>query len=368
LNIEVTRALMTSRELSANEKLTLYGLVRFPDRNDRELAAELGLKLSTVTAIRNRLGRSGHFRSVRIPFLERLGGELLIVTAARLNIMLPREELLRALREVLSGMDDAFYAVADGDHLLLFSMCRNYTDAWTDSEKGYQQLADRGVLAGKAARRQTVIFPLNQTRLLRFFDFSKALAQAFGIGRPDPDPPAIVKPEPPGPRRLSRIEKSVLLGLVRFPDLADNEVARKIGVTRQSVTKIRRRLESERLLAAARIPDLQRTGLEIMAMSHYEALPGATPAARRKGIEWPTKDMPAFFHVAGQREGIILGLAGSFTDFKRRQREASRAYLERGHFKDEPSLTLLSVPDLAVVKDFVFAPLVKRVLQVGGGK
>jgi DNA-binding MarR family transcriptional regulator len=359
---------MTAKALSRNEKLTMYGLVRFPDRNDRLLAGDLELKMSTVTAIRNRLKRQGYLRTVRIPFLERIGGELLIVTLVRLNILMPRTDLERSLREVLGGMDDVFYAVADPNHLVLFSMCRNYTDAWTDAEKGYQQLADRGVLAGLAARRQTVIFPLNQTRLLRFFDFSRILGQVYGLERSVTEPAVNVRPEAAGPRRLSRIEKRVFLGLVRHPELVDNDVARKIGVTRQSVTKIRKRLESERLLATIRVPDLQKTGLEVLALSHYEAVPGATLPARKKGIEWAAKEMPSFFHVVGQREGIVIGLAQNFTELQRHQLEASRMCLEKGYFKDEPAVTILSVPDLTVVKDFVFAPLVKRVLQMEGEK
>jgi len=355
---------MTAGALSRNEKLTMFGLVRFPTFNDRVLAGEIKLKMSTVTAIRNRLKREGWFRTVRIPYLERLGGELLIVTTTRLNILKPREELLRTLREILGSMDDVFFALADTNHVIMFSKCRNYTDAWTDAEKGHQQLVDKGVLAGRLARKQTVIFPLNQTKLLRFFDFSNILNQQYGLEYPVLDPPVNVKLETPGPRRLSRIEKRVYLGLVRHPDHVDNDVARKIGVTRQSVTKIRKRLESEGLLSTIRVPDLQKTGLEILAMSHYEALPGATLAARKKGIERVLKEMPSFFHVFGQREGVVIGLAASFTDLHRRQYEASKMYLERGYFKDEPTLTLLSVQDLAVVKDFTFAPLVKRVLQI----
>ena len=359
---------MTEKALSSNEKLALYGLVRFPAFNDRMLAGELGLKMSTVTAIRNRLKREGYFRTVRIPYLERLGGELLIVNSARLNILKPREELLRTLREVLSSMDDVFYAIADANNLVLFSMCRNYTDAWTDAEKGYQQLAEKGALAGRLGRKQTVIFPLNQTKLLRFFDFSKVLDQAYSLEYAAPEPPVSVKLETSGPRRLSRIEKRVLLGLVRHPDLVDNDVARKIGVTRQSVTKIRKRLESERLLVTIRVPDLQKTGMEILAMSCYEAAPGATLSARKKGIEWVVKKMPSFFHVAGQREGVLVGMAQSFTDLQRLQTEASKIYLERGYFKEEPTLTILSVRELSVVKDFVLAPLVRRVLQMEGEK
>ena len=137
---------MTAGALSRNEKLTMFGLVRFPTFNDRVLAGEIKLKMSTVTAIRNRLKREGWFRTVRIPYLERLGGELLIVTSTRLNILKPREELLRTLREILGSMDDVFFALADTNHVIMFSKCRNYTDAWTDAEKGHQQLVDKGVL------------------------------------------------------------------------------------------------------------------------------------------------------------------------------------------------------------------------------
>jgi DNA-binding MarR family transcriptional regulator len=355
---------MNAEALSKNEMLTMYGLVRYPTYNDRVLANEIKLKMSTVTAIRNRLKREGYFRTVRVPYLERLGGELLVVTTSRLNILKPREELLRALKDIVGSIEDVFYAIADQNHLVMFSMCRNYTDAWTDAERSQQLLTDKGVLAGRTARQQTVIFPLNQTKLLRFFDFSRILTKLYGLEYFGPEPQVTVNLETPQPRRLSRIEKRVFLGLVRHPDLVDNDVAKRIGVTRQSVTKIRKRLESEGLLATVRVPDIQKTGMEILAVSRYEALPGATVAARKKGIEGVFKEAPSFFHVAGQREGMVMGLAGSFRELQKRQYEASRMYLERGYFKDEPTLTMLSVPDLSVVKDFAFAPLVKKVLQM----
>jgi hypothetical protein len=254
--------------------------------------------------------------------------------------------------------------VADANHLVMFSMCRNYTDAWTDAERSQQLLTDKGVLPARPPRKQTVIFPLNQTKLLRFFDFSKILGQLFGLEDTGPEPEMNVKLESLQPFWPSRIEKRVYLGLIRHPELVDNDVARRIGVTRQSVTKIRKRLESEGLLSAIRVPDLQKTGLELLAVAHYEAVPGVTLASRKKSIELVIKDMPSFFHAAGQREGVIIGLASSFTDLQKRLYDASRIYLEKGYIKEEPTLTILSVRDLAVVKDFTFAPLVKRVLQI----
>ncbi|MBM4249452.1 MAG: MarR family transcriptional regulator [Euryarchaeota archaeon] len=355
---------MSSVGLSKNERLALYGLVRHPSLNDRELAGELDLKMSTLTAIRNRLKRQGFYRTVRIPYLERLGGELLIVTHMRLNILRQPEEVQRALREVLGAIDDVFFAFSDLHQLMTFSLCRNYTDAWMDAEHVQQQLSERNALAARPVRRQTMIFPLNQTKVLRFFDFSRILGLLYGIEEEEPPQPVSLRLERFEPRELSRIEKRVYMGLVRFPDLADNDIAKKIGVTRQSVTKIRKRLEAERLIATARVPNLLKTGLEILAMAHYEAATSVTLSTRKKGIEWVVKEMPSFFHVAGQREGVIMGLASGYHEFQQRLFDVSRVYIEKGYFKDEPALYMLSLQDLVIVKDFSFAPMVKKVLQL----
>jgi hypothetical protein len=36
--------------------------------------------------------------------------------------------------------------------------------------------------------------------------------------------------------------------------------------------------------------------------------------------------------------------------------------MEKGYLRDEPRVLMLSVPEIAIVKDFTFAPLVKKVL------
>jgi hypothetical protein len=198
--------------------------------------------------------------------------------------------------------------------------------------------------------------------MFRFFDFHKTLNHQFCLQYPEPEPQFNFKIEKPEPRPLSRIEKKVYLGLIRYPDLVDNEVARKIGVTRQSVTKIRKRLESDRLLATVRVPDILKVGAEILAIACYESGPNVTLTTRRKGIEWVNRETPLFFHVAGHREGLLMALASTFRGLQNHLHEASRFYMEKGYLRDEPRVLMLSVPEIAIVKDFTFAPLVKKVL------
>jgi DNA-binding MarR family transcriptional regulator len=355
---------MTVETLSKNEKLTLYGLVRYPTYNDRRLSEEIKLKMSTVTAIRNRLKRDGYFRTVRVPYLERLGGELLVVAYTRLDVLKTREEMLKILKEVIGATDDVFYAFADQFGMLAFSFCRNYTDAWSDSERTHQMLAEKGALSPEFSRQHVALFPINQTRFFKFFDFSRILRTRFGLGLPDPEMQLSIRSEKAVPRHLSRIEKKVYYGLIRYPELVDNSVAKKIGVTRQSVTKIRKRFESEKLMATMRIPDFQKMGAEIIAMSYFDFSPSISFNARKKGIEWSIRELPAFFQVAGSREGMIVSLETKFEDLQKQLYEAARFYMDKGFFKEELKITMFSVKDLNIVKDFNFAPLVKKVLGI----
>ena len=60
----------------------------------------------------------------------------------------------------------------------------------------------------------------------------------------------------------------------------------------------------------------------------------------------------------------MVGLERNFETLQRQLFEVNRFYLEKGYFKEEPKLINLSVNDTVVVKDFTFAPVVKKVLDI----
>lgn len=349
---------------SKNERVVLYGLVRRPCHSDRLLSEELGLKVSTVTAIRHRLRRAGVFRTVRLPMLGQLGCELLCANHMRLNILRPREELLKAVRSATAQVDSIFYAIADSSQLLILLLCRNYTEAWADIERTHILLAEGDALNRPASKSRAALLPLSRMIFVRFFDFSAILHGVFGMPGAPPEPALRLRTGRAEGRQLSRAERRVYYGLVRHPEIVDNALARKIGVTRQSVTRIRRRLEGEGLIATTRVPDIRRLRPEILTFSHFELNPHCPLTARRRVLEGVVKRLPAFLHVSSDREGIIMGLAPNFTVLQKLHLEVSRLYLERGYFREEPQLTLFAVKEMSVVKDLAFAPIVGRALGI----
>ncbi len=84
------------KSLSRNEELVLYGMVRFPNRNDRELAEVLNLKDSTVNYCRNQLEKRNLFQLVYVPVLNRLGFELLSINFAEYNLKLSPKQRIKS--------------------------------------------------------------------------------------------------------------------------------------------------------------------------------------------------------------------------------------------------------------------------------
>ena len=353
---------MTIDSLSTREKNTLYGLVRHPSFNDRQLADRIRLKMSTVTSIRNRLRKEGYFRTVKIPYLERIGGELLVVSYTRLNPLRSKEEMQRVLREVTGSADEMFFAFADQFGMLSFSLCRNYTDAWACAGRIPQALSDRGLLGRDHCPDDVSLFPLDPGRFLKFFDFSRLLGTRFGLEAPERAAGNDIRTDTGSPRRLRRFEKKVYLGLTRYPELSDNGVARKTGVSRQSVSKLRRRFESEMLLVQARVPDIFKMGSEIVSVAWYGFAPGVSLAMRRKGIEWSLRELPSIFQVADGHEGMIILLEPKFEDLQRHICSAARFHMEKGLLRQAPRIINFAVRDMFIAKDLGFGPAVKRIL------
>ena len=348
--------------MSFNEKTILWALTKWPTANDRQMAKSTGIKMSTVTAIRNRLKRAGKFNTVRIPLMGRLGCELLKVCCYRLTSARKHTETINELRSILAQQDSYFYALADRFQLLTMSFHKNYTDSFMSDETLRLEFHKKGLVDLDSYHTVECIFPLELTKLINIFDFSELVRKRFNLKAKGDENPTQPAKAPSGPTALSNIEKKVYQGLIANPDIVDNSVAKKIGVTRQSVTKIRKRLQSEGLLLTAKLPDLGALGSEIVAFAHYRLKDGAGLVKRKKALAWTASELPGFFQVANDREGVILGLGKDFPDAQDHIYNVLSIYHKEGFLACEPKIMLLAVKDLEVLKEFIFESIVKNAL------
>ena len=345
---------MAKRSLTDNERKVLYGLVHHPTRNDRELSEALRIKVSTVTAIRRRLGASDYFVTRRIPMMHRLGWEILLAGHGRLAQTANPHASAR-MREILEGRFPTIFHVAmSPDHFTFLGMAPDYTTSRRDLEElrtamHRAGLSDTGLLS-------TTVFPVGLTVLGNFFDYSHALALAFGI---EESPPVALHPGEVGDIELSRKETDVLRGLVRFPELSDKAVAGKIKASRQAVSKMRRTFEADGLLRTVRLPNVRALGFELFVSTFARFTPPATLKARADAIEKTLKVTPSFFYASCNMESVLFAAVKSYEHFSSLRSLFGKYYEERGFLAGDATIHIGLASMTDILRNADFSPAIQ---------
>jgi DNA-binding MarR family transcriptional regulator len=351
-----------------------------PSDNDRKLAGRTRINISTVTALKNRLRRDKLIKRIRIPAAGRIGGELIGMAILKLDPFTDRSQATKALRKGLGGMDCIFWAFNDLQKAVAMGCYPNFTALDSDFNRldGIPGIKDR----------ESRIFPLEHCTIDSFFDFGTTFAYLFSLTTPIQykgtkagKPAKVITAQAPAlrwsgqRRRLKNIEKRVLTGLIKYAGSKDINVGKRIGVTRQTVTKIRNRFLKEGLFTDLTLPDLQRYGMKILALwdapPHYvqgEEAAGKPARHGRPSVKSPAKDAepwvvglpPRFIDIRDERQRVALSL---FPDFSSATSAQLRMELETG---GRVKMHLFSLDHLEILKDVDFEPAVKLFLAPPG--
>jgi DNA-binding MarR family transcriptional regulator len=355
---------MAPKDLSPNEKVVFHALVRHTGLNDRELSERVGVKLSTVTAIKNRLKSRGYFMTVRVPQLQRLGCEMLSVNYAHLNASVPQGKRVEVGRSLVSDFPEIFYLASDERAGFALSLNRNYSAAKQNTERFFRVYSESEFLLPEGY--EAIHFPFSQSRISTFFDGAALLARDFGIVEEVPR-----RGRGEGPREfatrspaadLSRIEKKVFRGLISNPDLHDSSVAKQIDVTRQTVTKMRRSFESLGLIRTVRVPNLQMLGYEVLSMLHQRYRPSQTLEVRGGAEEAFYEKQPVVFRAAGDMEAVELLAFHDFREHVEAMVAISRFNREQRFVAREAASMTFALKDLFPIKNHIYDRAVDRVL------
>lgn len=355
---------MSKPELSENERRTLLGLVKFPTLNDRQLSERIGIKMSTVTAIKNRLKDQGYFMTIRVPKLQRLGAELLSVSYAQTDASLPEEPDLEVGRKVLDAFDELFFIGAGPRFRFSLGMHLNYSTARTTLDGVFRLYSQSRLLVPDMYH--VVLFPFDSTRVMSFFDHSQLLEQAFGMtlpARKESDGVAGPGPGGKGQVELTPIEAKVLKGLVFNPDLLDSNIAKVIDVTRQTVTKMRKKFTEEDLFFTLRVPNLKLLGFEIIAFIHTMYLPGSSPDQRLEAFSSTLPTLPIVFKAEGSLDGVEIVATRNYKEFAAYYDALDSGLRETHAIGKEPTVLLFTIDEFMTVKNHVYTPCLSRIVD-----
>ncbi len=350
---------MVKRGFTDKEKLTLYGLLRFPSLNDRELAEVLDENISTVTAIRRRLKKNGYTQLVNVPNFRFLDAEIITIGYGRISHVGGMDLRENVNMKTLLKDRTIFHSAFSKDYGFVMSYHKDYTDAKITMEKVEDFLNQNELFDGE--RWNFIIFPLGLSKILNNFNFSSLIMNKFDLEGIPFD--IELDFEERKRENLTEKEKDVLKGLVDYPSLPDKSIAAKVNASRQAVSKIKKRFFRQNLLEQKNIIDLKKLDYEILVLAHTKFNPNAPLHQRKEGVKLMTNKMPQIFMVSGNYENILLGAFNNYNEFNEVRTQIMKLYKKQDFILDEPKIILFPMEDLEYCRRHDYQPVLEYLLN-----
>jgi len=339
--------------LTDREKLVFYGLVRWPDLTDALLSKRLNVGRSTVTTIRNRLEGNKLYTTINVPNFEGIGCEILTALYGEFH----PSAMYRRVRDIADEFGNIFFMMSMGVHKISLGASTTFTEIGRYVEDYHDSHHKIGLSSLK--RHNYVFFPLKLSRIFRFFDYAPLLRDHFNL-KIDDEPEA-----DEGFRRirLTRNERLVFCSLIKYPELTDGRIASMLGMSRQTVSSIRRKIEENGLVRRIRIPDIGRLGFELLVFTHLHINPRMPIAKRKKGIDMLLSGAPHILKISGNLESIILSVFRDYTEYLNTYDKIFGFYKENGFLLEDPIVKIFSMRETDLEIHHRYAPLVENVLM-----
>jgi len=350
-------------------------MVSHPEMNDHELSELLKERISTITSIRRRLKERGFFRKIRIPIIYNLGCELLVVSSGQFT---PRPIKTNFVDSLKNPTTTTVFSLCGTHDCLSLGVAKDYSTA----RRNIDRLMIRAEFeeAIEPSSWSVNYLPFGVMSDLVFFDFEPMVRAAFNISTDDPlyktvgatrevlqlkDSVSIEE----GARiveRMSRIERKVFTGLFENPELPDKGIAEKIKVSRQAISKMRKRFEEMDMLRDAVIPNLSMLDLSLFVLTRYDLGSGMSEKERVALLRRIKTRVP-YFILFGTKD-IVYGITAfkSFEAFEAAIKGINNYIEDNGLPVTMPMAMPFSTKDLHYISSLDLLPVVKDLLGLGG--
>ena len=348
---------MKSISLTRNEQQVLYGLVRYPNLNDSELSSKINVKLSTLTSIKRRLYEQDVYRQLYVPLINRLGSELLAVIYTQFNPVIPLEERVSITKRTIEIFEEIFFSTGEQEKGFSISISKNYSNIGRINDIRTETFGSLGLLEEESPNE--VIFPFETSEIIRFFDFSRVIGTmfSFGDGTSKSDIECFKNDTI---YSLSEKEKKVYTALVQFPTATTQQIGEKVGLSRHTVSRMKKKFFDLRLLKHLTIPDMKQLGFEILSFYHYQFNPGKAPNLE----DIFCLDTPSTVFLARRKYEIVMVSAyQNYQQYKEDKMKKIRYLKENGFISYTPLVRKYMFERMIFLKNFVFHPIAKKIIE-----
>lgn len=335
--------------LTPKEQIVFYGLVKFPELNDKNLSRKLKIKRPTVTAIRNKLKKQNFYSSHVIPGFKLLGYELMTFIWGKSSMLAPLEEKMEipTIKKAMQAPETVFQIATDNE-FFTFLIFKNFTEfkkmdeEWAHVYKKY---------SSKEHDVKIVHFPFEISETLSLFDYSPLLKKLFKLEFEEEKKAPKPKTSKPNPLiELKEREKTILSALVKYPQLNDTEIAKKINTTRQTFSKIKSKLIKQGAIKLVNEPNFKKIGCELFVNIHSKFNPQIDSNKRRPLLEKSKKKCPMVFDVESNTEEVCASLFEDYLSFKIAQDELEKTHKENDLLLKDPTTQIIPIQQIKVYR------------------
>jgi len=342
--------------LNKNEQKVLYGITKYPNLNDNEIARILDVKLSTLSSIKKRLYEQNIYRSLRVPLLNNMGCELLAVIYTRFNPVIKLNERVKTTKSTIEVFEEIFYSVGEQDKGFSVSLSKNYTNIGRINEIRTKTFGKVGLLEDEYPNE--VIFPFENSYITRFFDYSRVLKNSFQL-KDDKNASQYRWFKSVRNFELSKKEKEVYIKLIKNPESSTQNIGRKVGLSRHTISRMKNKFYENDLIKNITLPNLKLLGFQIMAFYPIKFNPSKSPS--KKDINKLDSDSTIF--LAGKQfETVIISAYPTYQSYKEDKLSKIRYLKENDLILYTPLIGKYIFDRMIIIKDFDFASLSKKLL------
>jgi hypothetical protein len=294
-------------DFTKNDWEVLKALCQHPWMNDRELFENIGIKMSTITSIKNRLRASEVFRKANIPAYHRLGYTLLSASMIRMDL---------GDADVQGGVlpgTAAVFSVRDPLGCFVLALHKGYEDYRTFTDR-----LDR--IAGNRSDRHCGpwhhhIYVLRDGERVVEFDFTNAVSTASRSNGLDRHPAVRLDGEPYEVRR--KVVRKALSTLIAMPEAMAISLVGPIGLTRQSITKTMHMLRRKGILGRSALVDLRAIGMELVAVTRLRFAGDGQKGRQASGKAFSDIEriMRPFWYFVFGEDHILLSCHANYDTF-----------------------------------------------------
>jgi len=174
----------TPRELSKNEKIVYYALVRYPGMRDKSLGDLLPLSRHTVSNVRKRFESESLIKHVRIPNIQTMGYNLLVFWHIKIN---PRKPMPpEAFGRLLTP--NCITAISRKYEAVILSTYMDFESYRTDEANITRNLRSENYIVEPPVIN---VFDLTKTQIIKKIDFAPFVRKLL-------DPPFVPDDRPDG--------------------------------------------------------------------------------------------------------------------------------------------------------------------------